>query len=211
MPTTLLRPFHTLLPMALMLITGGLAHAQTEPGMHKGDADAPIVLVEYVSPTCSHCRDFIRDIGPTIDHYVKAGKVRVVFREFLRNEIDVAVSALARCAPDDQYFDVMNAAFAQQDELIAAAKSGKATDALVALGQEFGIADEAAFNACYGDTGIRLDLAEMSKLAEAEDFTGVPAIFVNGDLIEDAKAMTQARDFAAKLDAQLAKQAEPAN
>jgi hypothetical protein len=60
-----------------------------------GDKNAPVTLVEYLSQTCSHCAEFRATEIPKIEEtFVQSGKVRIVFRELHRNNVDVAASAL---------------------------------------------------------------------------------------------------------------------
>jgi protein-disulfide isomerase len=45
-----------------------------------GDPAAPVTLTEFSDLRCSHCRDFAKITLPVIvDHYVRTGRVRVVF------------------------------------------------------------------------------------------------------------------------------------
>ena len=82
-----------------------------------GPADAPVSVVEYASMSCPHCAHF--DMTTFDDFklkYVDSGKVRYVFREFPLNAPAFAVAMLARCAPADQFFDIVHTFFRTQDK-----------------------------------------------------------------------------------------------
>ena len=53
--------------------------------------------------------------------YVDTGKVRYIFREFPLNAPAFAVAMVARCAPADQFFDVIHTYFRPQDKWLSAA------------------------------------------------------------------------------------------
>src|SRR5215212_5074116 len=49
---------------------------QTADGFRMGNPNAPVKLVEYASPTCSHCAEFSEEgTGPLKNVYVKTGRV----------------------------------------------------------------------------------------------------------------------------------------
>lgn len=64
-----------------------------------GNPDAPVTLIEYLSPTCPHCALVANTvIGPFKDKYVKTGKVKFIPRPFARNTLDAAIFILAEAA-----------------------------------------------------------------------------------------------------------------
>lgn len=83
-----------------------------EPGKMKdmvyGKADAPVTIVEYASLTCSHCADFAVNTFPIIkEKYIDTGKAKLIFREFPFDPRATAAFMLARCAPEDRYFPMI--------------------------------------------------------------------------------------------------------
>ena len=75
----------------------------TLPELIYGDANAPVAFIEYGSLTCPHCAAFDRDVLPKLKAaYFDTGKVKMIFREFVRNPLDGAAFALARCIGDDK-------------------------------------------------------------------------------------------------------------
>ncbi len=64
-----------------------------------GAEDAPIVVVEYASMTCPHCRNFHENVyDDFIAKYVDTGLVRFTIREFPLDILAAAGFLLARCA-----------------------------------------------------------------------------------------------------------------
>ena len=75
-----------------------------------GPVDAPVTVVEYASFTCPHCAFFHNTIFDDFKlKFIDTGKVRFIFREFLRNGADVGVSAVYLSAPAVRYFLLFHA------------------------------------------------------------------------------------------------------
>ena len=64
-----------------------------------GNADAPVTVIEYASPTCPHCAAFSNDVfEPFKAAYIDPGHVKFILRPFVRNVLDAAVFMLANAA-----------------------------------------------------------------------------------------------------------------
>src|SRR6478736_5031450 len=80
-----------------------------------GRTDAPVTIVEYASATCPHCAAFHKDVFPQLkSEFIDTGKVRFIFREFPFDDLALAAFMLARCAPPDKYFPMIDVLFEQQ-------------------------------------------------------------------------------------------------
>ncbi|MDP9136576.1 MAG: DsbA family protein, partial [Pseudomonadota bacterium] len=80
-----------------------------------GSPDARVLVVEYASASCSHCARFRIGSWPQIrDAYVDTGKVRWIFREFPLDSLALAAFMLARCMPEEQYFQAIDILFRTQ-------------------------------------------------------------------------------------------------
>jgi protein-disulfide isomerase len=143
-----------------------------------GSADAPVTVVEYASFSCPHCAHFNNDIFAGFKlKYVDTGKVRFIFREFLRNGLDVAVSAVARCAPADRYFDVVDSYFETQDEWMQAQD---VRQAILEKAQQFDFT-EASFDACLSNQALLQAFDAGMQRAQSYGVTGTPTFFINGE------------------------------
>lgn len=164
-----------------------------------GQADAPVVIVEYASATCPHCAEFHAEVLPLIKaEYINTGKVRFIFREFPLDQVALGAFMLARCVPEDKYFATIDLMFRRQGIWM---KGNKAAELLKVM-QMAGM-DKAGFDACLNRSDFAKAIVESSKKA-AKDFgiKGTPAIFVNGQMIDGHKEMTGVK---AAIDAAISK------
>lgn len=165
-----------------------------------GRADAPVVMVEYASATCPHCAEFHEKVLPLIKtEYIDTGKVRFIFREFPLDKLAMGAFMLARCVPDDKYFPTIDMMFRRQQTW---SKTGNPADELFRIMQFSGM-DKSAFETCLKRADLSKAIFESSKKA-AKDFgiKGTPAIFVNGQMIDGHKEMTEVK---AAIDAAIKK------
>lgn len=80
-----------------------------------GDPKAPVVVVEYLAPTCPHCAHFATTVLPELKkHYIDTGKVLYVIRIFPLSAIDGAVAGMAKCMPPGRYVEFLETAFRKQ-------------------------------------------------------------------------------------------------
>ena len=181
------------------------ANADGELGHVLGDADAPLTIIEYASPTCPACKYFHDTVKPAIEEkYISTGKVKFVFREYPLNEIDVAAYAMARCAGEDKFFDVLDDLFQNQDGIRYAAQNGVVKTTLGAIGQRHGIADAAAFDACLSNSEIRKALADTYATSEKWGVEGTPTFIIDGVKHNFQGDYTTADGFSKQIDAKLA-------
>ncbi len=153
------------------------------PDMALGPVGAPVTIIEYASLTCPHCADFNRRIFPRLkSSFIDSGKVRYVFREFPRDEIDAAGSRVARrIAKDDcaKYFAIVDVLFRQQDELLA-----KPLDTLLRIGKQAGLGQQAV-EECIKDQAL-LDKQTVDRkfAVDVLKIPGTPTFFINGVMVD---------------------------
>ncbi|MEO0923995.1 MAG: DsbA family protein [Pseudomonadota bacterium] len=83
--------------------------------MTLGNKDANVKVIEYASMTCPHCASFHNVTYKSFkEKYVDTGKVLFAFREFPLDQVAATVAVLARCAPEDKFFDVVDVFFKTQ-------------------------------------------------------------------------------------------------
>lgn len=202
--------FSSFLIGAFFAVTASVAAAGGDEGapgfidhdMVLGDADAPIEIIEYASLTCSHCAAFHADVLPKLkEKYVKTGKVKIVFRHFLLNYVDMEASIVARCASEKKYFPLLGLLFKRQDSWFQTSKYKEFVDQYGkdAAGDKFsehtrGEVDKVAKMAgissaradeCRADPKIREYLMGIYKEGvEKYKVRGTPAVYVNGKAVE---------------------------
>ena len=150
--------------------------------MSLGSADAPLVLVEYASITCPHCKSFHEDVMPTIKtNYIETGQLRYVFYDFPTPPVNIAVAgaAIGRCAGSDKFFDVLDDLFENQAGIMSAARAGAAKGALEAVAARHGL-DSAAFDSCLENTDIRRAISDGVQRGESLGVRSTPSLFLNG-------------------------------
>lgn len=150
--------------------------------MALGSPEAKVTIIEYASASCPHCAKFHKETFPLLKRdYIDTGKVRLVFREFPHNDAALAAFMIARCAPTDKYFALMEAIFATQESWLKAPKDG-----LFKVARFAGFS-RAAFEACLTNRVIARDvLAVKNKAVKEFGLRSVPAFFINGKLISGA-------------------------
>src|SRR5579863_10502040 len=80
-----------------------------------GSPKAPLTVLEYAAPTCPHCAHFDMDLFPQFKQdYINTGKVFFIFRVFPLNAVDVAAESIARCLPEDNYFQFLDLLYRNQ-------------------------------------------------------------------------------------------------
>lgn len=113
----------------------------------KGDADAPVTLIEFADFQCPFCGRFARHTAPVVDkEYVETGKVSMVFKHFpLRGPDSISASIASQCAGEQgkfwEYHDILY-------ENQGAENSGWVSkDRLKALASDISL-DRTSFDAC---------------------------------------------------------------
>jgi protein-disulfide isomerase len=169
------------------------------PEMALGDPNAPVTIVEYASMTCGHCANFHKTTWPVLkSEYVDTGKVYFILREFPLDPLAAAGFMLARNAPGERYFDVVDLLFERQQEW---AFSDNPVEALSTLSKQFGYSP-ATFESTLKDQAL-LDNINAVRARGAEEFKvdSTPTFFINGEAVKGAMTPEGLR---AKLDPLLA-------
>ena len=147
------------------------------PELSIGDA-AGLPVIEYGSATCPHCAHFDHDTWPLFKKaYVDTGKVRYVFREYSRNNLDVAAFMLARCVGDEKAFATIELLFASQDSW---AFANNPLDGLMTALRPTGMSRDKA-TACLNDQAKADAMAQIAKTAdETFKISGTPSFIIDG-------------------------------
>jgi protein-disulfide isomerase len=168
----------------------GVAWAQGDPRVGErtmGAADAPVTLVEYAMFTCPHCANFHATVFPRIkENYVDTGKVRLVYREVYFNKPSLWAAMIARCAPEERYFGIVDVLFDRQQDWAAAENEQQLVDRLFSIGRQAGLTDD-AMNACLQDRTLAEGLVtDYQAKATADGVEATPTFFINGEMQPNA-------------------------
>ncbi|MEQ1618890.1 MAG: thioredoxin domain-containing protein [Terricaulis sp.] len=203
------------------LLVGGLAlTAFARPGSAEaqagalpddvviGDAAARVMLTEYGSAMCGHCRAFEQASWPTLKReYIDAGKVRFTFREALAptspdgsiESVTFAMYQVSRCngATQEQYFQRLNTFFDRQPAIQHSETMAIVREHLISVGESAGLTRDQTLVCLRDSTGPD----RMRRLSEAfnrdgaaagipPDRMGTPMFFLNGRHIDTGPMMT---------------------
>ena len=106
-----------------------------------GDKSAKVEVIEYGSFTCPHCAHFANDILPQLKaDYVDTGKVRFIFRNFVRDRYDMAVAVTSRCTKSAETAKAMTETFfARQKEWMT---SDNPYEPMASIASDAGVSQE---------------------------------------------------------------------
>lgn len=187
--------------LAGLALGGAPAFAQNLAGLNDppafgemtlGPDTAKVTVIEYASATCPHCAAFHNETFEALKkEYIDTGKIKFVFREFPHQDAALAAFMLARCAPKEKYFPLIDVFFATQPEWTQNPLEG-----LNKIAQQAGFTKE-SFDACMKNETVAKDILAVRSKAEGFGVTGIPTFFVNGERFEGE---TTIEAFRAKID-----------
>lgn len=157
----------------------------TEFDRFLGSADAPVTIIEYSSFTCPHCADFHADVLPELKReYIDTGLVRLVFRDFPLDGWALRAGMLARCAPESQYFALVDTLFSSQQQWVRAEDP---MEALGRIGRLAGIG-QADFDACMVDEDLANRIVELRLQGQEQyEVSATPTFIINGETVSGAR------------------------
>lgn len=157
-----------------------------------GKDDAPVTIIEYASKTCPHCAAFHADRLPTIkEEYIETGKAKLVYRDFPLDQLSLVAAMMARCAPPERYFGLVDIFYKAQ------ASWSRAPDPvaeLTKIGRLAGLT-EAKVDACLKDRELYAAILERRRQGEQEyAVDGTPYILIDGARIDGNAPMERFRE-----------------
>ncbi|HYU11047.1 MAG TPA: DsbA family protein [Stellaceae bacterium] len=165
-------------------VGGGEALAVQPGDRVLGKADAPITIIEYASLTCPHCAHFAVDVQPKLKQkWIDTGKVKLVLRDFPLDEPALRAAMVARCAPADKFYPLVDTFFSQQENWVTSRDYRAALEKLAKLA---GIGDK-QFKTCIEDKKLE-DQVVQSRLTAAQQLgvSSTPSFFIDGKRFEGA-------------------------
>lgn len=154
-----------------------LAGAKDESGRAdtrmRGQANAPVTLIEYSDFTCGYCLKFFKETWPRIQaRYVDTGKVKFLYRDYPRADqgpgLDAALAA--RCAGvQGKYWPMHDRLFAEGGRLDQAVILRHA----VAVGL-----NQPGFERCLKDKSFVASIFEDRDEANRWGFHGTPGFIL---------------------------------
>jgi protein-disulfide isomerase len=161
-----------------------------------GRADAPVTVIEYASMTCSHCANQHQKTLPQLKkEWLDTGKAKFIYRDLPWDNLALGMAKLARCAPEAQYYPLVQALFDAQPKIV---RSGDPLAEIKSVAAMAGF-DGQAVDACIRRADLHALVEGMRDTARnVLGVTGTPATFIDGQKIEgfadykDLKPMLEA-------------------
>lgn len=171
----------------------------TEDGQpFKGGENASVVIEEFSDFGCSHCADFAETLSSISNDYIKTGKIKVIYRNFVLSPKTTPAAKGGECAlqqGSDAFWAYHDAVFANQtqgDTIFSAT-------GLKDIAQQVGL-DTKTFNSCLDTNKTLGDIQKDSQDGDAHGINSTPTLYFNGEEFLGAMPEAQLR---AKLNSML--------
>lgn len=130
---------NVILGLVLFAFSWGDTYASKEkpvlkplPEISLGSGEAPVIMINYSSLTCTHCAEFHTSVLPQIQKdYIKPGKVRIVFRDYPGDQLSIKAHQLAWGKGEIKYLDLMKILYANQEKWLLEKEPEKALKKIV--------------------------------------------------------------------------------
>jgi protein-disulfide isomerase len=159
----------------------------------KGNADAPVTIVEFADFQCPFCGK----VQPALKHVLAKynGKVKLAYRDFPLSQIhshaEVAAEA-SRCAlAQGKYWEMHDAMFADQSKL--------ADIDLIKTAADLGM-NRGSFESCVKSGEYKAAVQQDLQSGTGAGVNATPTFFINGELLNGAQSEV---DFTEIIDRQL--------
>lgn len=165
-------------------------------GPSRGNADAPVTIVEFSDYQCPFCGRAEPTVAQVLERY--PDQVRFVYRHFPLDSIHPqarAAAIAATCAAEQDRFW-------QYHEMIFSSPRDLSAERLALFADELEL-DRAAFDACIASPRAARVVSEDLAAGKAAGTTGTPAFFINGIKLSGARPV---EDFVELIEAELARE-----
>ena len=176
-----------------------------EGELFRGEASAPVAIIEYADIECPFCRHFERDIYPRVfDDYIKSGKVRIYYRDMPlpMHEYAIPAARAARCAGEQgKFWEMHDSLFT--DKIANPGPNGRsaglATVDIDERAAKLGL-DTAKLDACMASTRFVEIIKRSSEEAAKMNFEGTPTFVIgtinpHGNTVSVKKTIIGARPY----------------
>jgi len=161
-----------------------------------GHVSAPVEIIEYASMTCSHCKAFMDEITTSLkEKLIPEGKVRLIFRNFVRDQLDLAVSVASRCTSNVETSKQLIELYFDKQAAWATAHDPKG--AIYAIADLKGVQAK-TLDKCLQSREIFEHVVSIAKDGDAKfQIKSTPTVIMNGTKVvfnnyDDLKAQIQA-------------------
>jgi protein-disulfide isomerase len=160
------------------------------PEFSLGRADAPVVMVKYMSLTCPHCRRFMAEIFPVLQQeYIATGKVRLIIREFPIGKTSGNATIALRCAPMDKYLALYRKFLEQQSAWVS---QEVRPEAILKVAAQVGLTRD-QYDACIRNQPLIEGLKWVKERGRDLGVIGTPNFFIGNRLYKSVLTMPEIR------------------
>jgi protein-disulfide isomerase len=168
---------------ALVAVSTQRAWADDDPRMADrflGSPDAKVTVQEWFSFTCPHCARFEADVLPVIQaQLIDTGKLRYVFKEYPRDQVDLMAAMVARSLPPSRYEGFVSTLLATQMRW-AFDRSADPKEELAKQAALAGMPRE-MFDKVTNDAALKADiLAAQAQAEKTYSIDATPTFVSNG-------------------------------
>jgi protein-disulfide isomerase len=175
--------------------------------LFRGEATAPVAIIEYADIECPFCRRFEHDIYPRVfDDYIKTGKARLYYRDMPLpfHEHAVPAARAAHCAGEQgKFWEMHDSLFIDKIPIPGpnGRSSGLTTSDIDERAAKLGL-DTAKLDACMASTRFADVIKRSSEEAAKMNIEGTPTFVVgtigpNGNVMSVKKTIVGAQPFGA--------------
>ncbi|MFT3732298.1 MAG: DsbA family protein [Hyphomicrobium sp.] len=160
--------------------------------MSWGRPDAPVTIVQYMSLTCPHCRNFHLTVYPELKRrFIDTGKVRYILREFPIGKSSGNATIALRCAPPDKYLELYGKFMEQQASWVSLEVR---PDAIYAVAKQVGMT-RPQFDACLQNQDMIAKLKWVKDRGRKLGIIGTPNFFIGTKLIKKELTIAEIADY----------------
>lgn len=152
-----------------------------------GNPQAPVTLIEFFDFQCGYCKIFAEQTLPKIiSEYVKAGKAKIIFKDFaILGDDSKSAAIAANCASEqNKYLEYHDKLYRLKDD-----NAFFDSDNLLAVANELKL-NIFKFNECLGLEKISTQVEEDTKEGKLAGVRGTPTIFINGLKVPGAQSFS---------------------
>ena len=149
----------------------------------KGNPSAPVTVIEYFDPNCPHCRNLYPIMEEVAKQYGDQAKFVYIPFVLWPNESHPRYSlaqaeALHAAAQEGKFFEMLERQLSTDEERLSVAQ-------LQEIAREIGMDAERMKNRIESDAYVDV-IMQQRQQGQATGITGMPAVFVNGRLVDSA-------------------------
>lgn len=179
--------------------TGNKVDVSEDDDPFKGDANAPVTIIEFSDYECPFCGRFYSDTYLQLKKdYIDTGKVKIVFRDFPLSFHPTAMPAALAAQSVYEASERNNEVYFKYHDKLFENQQSLTDENLKKWAKELGYDISKDFDSKKFEAEVNNDLAD----GQAAGVSGTPAFFINGQLLEGAQPYA---NFKKIIDEELAK------